>query len=348
MFFWASTTRRDVGISAYASYVLRIVTATFIWLHMNDLEHDVLGTLRRNRSGSESTKVNRRDLTMRFANRLGEQFRGLRLTNLKKDHIDWYLTYLTTMRSQRTGMVLEPGTQKNNLAALRWLLQCVGKPNLLPKTNSKLGIKRRVYVTNISKSITITDETIDGIGQHCPYASISILLSREFGLRIEESFKIIPIEADAGSMLRLKGSWTKGNVPREIPILRDSQRSAIRRARELAGDNSLIPAKLIYSEHLRASRDLYNKFGIHQNHGLRHQYAQHRFLELAGFECPACGGLMRDEMTEAQYRIDRSVRKTVSRELGHGRVSVTSVYLGSPTLKSTPKSNELDRLLGEA
>lgn len=315
---------------------------------MNELEHDVLGALRRNRSGSESTKANRRDLTMRFANRVGHQFRGLKLANVKREHVDWYLSYLTTTRSARTGRVLEAGTQKNNLAAVRWLLATIGKQNLLPATNGKLGIKRRVYVTNISKAINVTDEVIEEIAAHDQHAAISILLSREFGLRIEESMKIIPQQANAETMLRLQGSWTKGNVPRTVPILRDSQRVAIRRAGDLAGGNSLIPAGLLYVEHLRSSRNLYNRFGIHENHGLRHQYAQLRFRDLAGFECPARGGPMRDAMSEKQYQLDRSVRKTVSRELGHSRISVTSIYLGSPTLKPLRKTDELDQLLGEA
>lgn len=319
----------------------------FLELTVNDLEHDVMGTLRRNRSGSESTKANRRDLTMRFANRLGRQFRGLRLANLKSGHIDWYLTYLTTMRSERTGRVLETGTQKNNLAAVRWLLQCIGKRNLLPKTNARLGIKRRVYVTNISKAIDVSDDVIEAIAAHNQYAAVALLLSREFGLRVEESLKIVPKDANDGEMLRLKGSWTKGNVSRAVPILHASQREAIRRARELVGDDSLIPKGRLYSEHLRSSRDLYNKFGIHENHGLRHEYAQRRFRALAGFECPARGGPMREAMTDEQYRADRNARKDVSRELGHGRVSITSVYLGSPTLSSPLKRNQLDRLIGE-
>ena len=315
---------------------------------MNELEHDVLGTLRRSRTGSASTQANRRDLAMRFASRLGEQFRGLRLANIRKDHVDWYVGYLTTMRSERTGMMLEPGTQKNSLAAVRWLLQCIGKPNLLPKTNNKLGIKRRVYVTNLSKSINVTDAEIGEIQHHCEYAAAAILLSREFGLRIEESFKIIPTLADEGSVLRLQRSWTKGGVPRTIPILHDAQRQALRRAREVAGDDSLIPRGLNYVTHLRLSRSLYNKFGIHHNHGLRHQYAQRRFRELAGFDCPALGGPMRGDMTDEQYRADRKVRKIISGELGHGRVAVTSVYLGSPTFKSIATTHQVDRLLGDA
>lgn len=315
---------------------------------MHNLEKDVLDTLRSTRSGSHSTRANRRDLTMRFANRLSEQFRGLRLSNIKKDHVDWYVAYLTKERSSRTGRVLGVGTQKNNLSALRWLLAAVGKQNLLPATNGKLGIKRRVYVTNISKAIDVTDEIIAEIAAHSEYAAVSILLSRDFGLRIEESFKIIPIAADAGTTLQLQGSWTKGNVPRGVPILNASQRLALRRARELAGKDSLIPVGVLYKDHLRSSRNLYNQFGIHENHGLRHQYAQRRFRDLAGFACPACAGPMRAEMSEEQYTLDRKVRKIVSAELGHARVSVTSVYLGSPTLKSPPKRSELDRLLGEA
>lgn len=315
---------------------------------MTDLEHDVLGMLRRNRKGSYSTQAIRQDLAMRFANRMSEQFRGLRLANVKSAHIRWYLEFLTTVRSARTGRVLESGTQKNNLAAVRWLLAQIGKQNLLPRENGKLGISRRVYVTNQSRAINVSDEIIADIATHSEFAAVSILLSREFGLRVEESLKLIAIKADAGGSLRLQGSWTKGNVPRVVPILRASQRDALSRAHQLVGDESLIPSGRTYIEHLRSCRDVYNKFGIHHNHGLRHQYAQLRFRELTGFDCPALGGPMRVSMSQEQYQLDRSARKLVSTELGHGRVSVTSCYLGSPTLQSTPKTNELDRLLGES
>jgi hypothetical protein len=63
-------------------------------------------------------------------------------------------------------------------------------------------------------------------------------------------------------------------------------------------------------------------------HGLRHAYAQRRFLELAGFPCPACGGPTRQTMTPAEREADEDARMVLTEEMGHQRTSITSAYLG--------------------
>ena len=70
------------------------------------------------------------------------------------------------------------------------------------------------------------------------------------------------------------------------------------------------------------------KAGIKHAHGLRHAYAQQRYRELTGWECPACGGLVVKELTEEQRDIDLAARMTISNELGHGRVQVVCQYCG--------------------
>ena len=62
-------------------------------------------------------------------------------------------------------------------------------------------------------------------------------------------------------------------------------------------------------------------------HGLRHHYAQTRYEEITGWKSPAAGGPPRRSLTGAQRRMDRSARREIAEELGHGRASIVAVYI---------------------
>ena len=108
----------------------------------------------------------------------------------------------------------------------------------------------------------------------------------------------------------------------------EEQRRLVDAAKALAKGGSLIPGQLSYKEHLRRFRTQCDRAGIHKVHGHRHRYAQQRYQELVGWECPACGGPTAKQLSAEQKRIDQEARLTVSAELGHGRGQITSVYLG--------------------
>ena len=326
----------------------RIFLLERVEVYMNELEHDITVICRRVKSGGYATRKDRQTMLMRFAHRVGLQFRNLRLSNIASKHIAWYVDILTTEISETTGRPLGTGSQKNMLAAVRWLLEQSGKSNLLPARNETLGIAQRVYVTNVSRAIYVDDDLIAEIERHCAWAAASIRLTREFGLRIEESLKVILATADCGDHLRLQGSWCKGGVPRNIPLRTTRQREALNVARALVGEGSMIPLGTDYVTHRDACRRLFNAFGIHRNHGLRHAYAHARYRDLTGEDCPASGGLLVHDMTDEQYRRDRAARYSISREMGHGRVSVVSVYLGSPTLRPNGDSGQTNLLLDRA
>tara|TARA_R110001599_G_scaffold49126_16_gene140493 strand:- start:2159 stop:2356 length:198 start_codon:yes stop_codon:yes gene_type:complete len=63
-------------------------------------------------------------------------------------------------------------------------------------------------------------------------------------------------------------------------------------------------------------------------HGLRHQYAQSRYEALTGWKAPAAGGPQRQALTMAQRLIDTAARECISKELGHNRIGIVSVYCG--------------------
>ena len=49
---------------------------------------------------------------------------------------------------------------------------------------------------------------------------------------------------------------------------------------------------------------------------------------MTGWACPAQGGPGKKQLTYEQKAIDRRARFAISQELGHGRESIASVYLG--------------------
>ena len=220
---------------------------------------------------------------------------------------------------------LSTGTIKNKNTQLRWWAEHVGKASMMP-TNDELGLARRIYVTNENKSIELPNDTaaID------PLINVYLLLQRHLGLRRAEAIKLKPHLADKGTHLELQGSWCKGGRPRSIPILTNEARAAVDAAKQFAANKaaSLIPADKTYVQQLYHYKNQLAKHGIKHGHGLRHSYAQDRYKELTGWECPARGGLKSNELTSEQKQIDLMVRTEVSFNLGHVRPSITAQYCG--------------------
>lgn len=283
---------------------------------------------RRNKTGSFSTQANRQTNLDMLLRPLADRHPKLRSANLQPGHVSEMVRSIRDHVSPRTGKPLSIGRQKNLLSTLRWLLERLGKSNLLPRDNARIGIERRVYLPTTSRAVLVTDELLAEIEKHDARVATSLVLTREFGLRFEESLKLRPTVADAGNELVLQGSWTKGNVPRRIPVLTASQRDAIDRAHAVAGEGSLIPPGITYVKHRNYARRLLTKFDVSHVHGARHEYAQRRYEQLAGMRSPVVGGPTRDAMSDDERARDKAARLTVSRELGHHRTAVTNAYLG--------------------
>ena len=102
----------------------------------------------------------------------------------------------------------------------------------------------------------------------------------------------------------------------------------LREAKSLAGRGSLIPPDSRFIEQLNRFTYQCAQAGIHRVHGHRHAYAQARYRELTGWDAPAAGGPSSRSLSPDQKVIDREVRLTISRELGHERQQITAVYVG--------------------
>ena len=158
---------------------------------------------------------------------------------------------------------------------------------------------------------------------------MSLELQQAFGLRREEAIKFIPSYADQGDHLTLKASWTKGGKVRTIPIRTEDQRKVLDRAHKLAGKGSLIPSNRNYVQQLRIYEGHTLRAGLSKMHGLRHAYAQQRYEELTGWKSPVAGGPPCKSLEPEQRETEHQARLVISRELGHERYQVVSVYLGS-------------------
>lgn len=276
----------------------------------------------RNKDGSYSTQAARKDILIQAGKQLLEGgFRNLGTQGVKPKHVQHLVE-----RWKVEG--LSDATMKNRVAHLRWWAEKVNKASVIPRTNSALGIERRQYVTNQSKAKEVSADALAKIKDE--RLRVSVELQRAFGLRREECLKFQPSYATRGSpaSIKLKASWCKGGREREVPIRNDYQREVLARAAALAGSGSMIPKEQSYVERLKQYENATSRAGMSKLHGLRHEYAQRRFRELTGFECPATGGPTAKNLTPEQKANDLTARLQISRELGHNREAITAVYLG--------------------
>jgi hypothetical protein len=249
---------------------------------MRQLNHELKQMCQRYRDGSYATQADRERTLSLIADQLHlAGYRHMGASSLKARHVE------ALVRRWQTED-LSAGTMKNRMSQLRWWAEKIGKPNILARGNAAYGIVDRVYVTNRSKGRELSEDQLARVSD--PYSALSLRLQAEFGLRRQESILIRPDLADQGDKLVLQASWTKGGRAREIPIRTQVQRGLLDESKTFAGQGSLIPAALRYKEQLERFKSQCRQAGIHNVHGLRHQYAQTRYREATGWACPACGG----------------------------------------------------------
>jgi hypothetical protein len=287
---------------------------------VRDLNYGLKRLVNKSREGSFATRAAREHILQQAANTLHDLgYRKLNPQGLKPKHVEALVNHWQTQ-------ALSSGTIKNRLAHLRWWAQKVGKAAVVARDNTHYGVDRRVYVTGQDKSRVLDTAGLEKVTDH--HTRMSLRLQAAFGLRREEAIKFNPGYADKGDKILLKASWTKGGKAREIPIRNEAQRRLLDEAHQFAGRGALIPANKNYYQQMRTYERNSLNAGLNKNHGLRHAYAQTRYEEITSWQCPAQGGPERTSLTPTQRSIDHHARQTISRELGHERIAVVSVYCG--------------------
>lgn len=116
-------------------------------------------------------------------------------------------------------------------------------------------------------------------------------------------------------------------VREQSRFFQKKQRQELRNALALVQNGSLIPPRKTYKTHLSNFEAVTHQLDVGRTHGLRHGYAQERYFSLMNFQCPAVGG--HRELSTQEKEKDKAVRMQISQELGHSRLNITSIYLGS-------------------
>lgn len=219
------------------------------------------------------------------------------------------------------------------MSKLRKVASVLNKSDLVKPDNDSYQIDKRSYVPKYNKAIIDVDFT------KCPDPLIRLSLETQclFGLRREESMKIVLSDAWQGNKLAIKPSWTKGGIGREIELTNSEQREWLSKAfNQIPKGHSLIPKEKSYKNHLAQYHEVIEKMGLSKCHGLRHAYAQRRYQEITaqcdkngiGLVPPIKGGRPYKELNSIEKSWDREARETISLALGHSRLSITRVYLG--------------------
>ena len=287
---------------------------------MKNLNHQLMKLCRQNRDGGFSTQATRSrilDLSATQLHALG--YRHMQLSSLKPKHVEALIAH---WREQG----ISTGTLKNRLSALRWWAQKVNRESIMARDNTAYGIGARTYVAKHSKAQALDENKLAQIED--AYVQMSVRLQAAFGLRREEAIKFQPLYAMQGEHIALKSSWTKGGRARTVPITIEGQRQLLEEVRVLVRGGALIPPHLNYVKQLHRYEKQTANAGLSRLHGLRHGYAQRRYLELTGWVCPAAGGLPSKEQNPEQRALDLKARVMISNELGHARADISAVYLG--------------------
>jgi integrase len=290
---------------------------------MLDLEFSLTKLAKQWNSGSHVTRSQRLYALCAMARTLVKElpYKALADANhLKPKHIQSLITHWQSNR-------LSTSTIKNNLSHLRTWSRWIGKEGLIPESNQALGVEKRDYTPEQTRAFTVSDAMREKIGDS--RLLLAFELQQAFGLRREESLKLIPSMANQGTHLELSGSWCKNGKPRSIPIRTGEQRALLAKAQQATGLGRPVGAHLgSYKSAMKAYERVSLSAGMDGGHGLRHHYAQARYLELTGWASPIAGGPTSKQLSPDQKALDHEARMIVSHELGHAREQITVTYLG--------------------
>lgn len=297
----------------------------------------------KNKSVSFKTMQERKDFLFRFFRSLREIGYNLDPRSLGNRHVQaavdlWVKAGLTA------------GTIQTYLSFLRALVDWIGKPGMVREPAfyvSDPALVQRTYVATKDKTWKShgvdADEVITRVSEYDPHAGTWLAMIAAFGLRCREAQMLQPhlavVSAADAKIENPTADWylnasrgSKGGRPRFIPIDHQYKWDAIERAKRLAPEPDGHLGHPNYPDlksGARRYRFIMERFGITKRelgvtpHGLRHEYANNLYKQVADTPSPVCGGSFVDPA------IDKEARLRVSEELGHARKQISSAYIGS-------------------
>ena len=269
---------------------------------MRDLNYDLKQLCRHNRDGSYATQADREHLLDQIADQLDEMgFRQMDAHGFKPKHVEklverWLAERLAAGHDQ------EPHER-----------------SALAGAEDRQGEHRRAHQCRLRHSGSgVRHQRVEGEGPRRRSAGRDPLTSTSgprcacrppSGCGARRRSRSSLAWADRGDTLASKASWNKGGRKREVPIVPRNSGSSLTRPRRSPGQEPRrarrTPPTRDYLRHFRYECE---RVGIHGVHGHRHLYAQRRYQELTGWDCPARGGPTSKQLTKEQKQRDREAR----------------------------------------
>ena len=243
---------------------------------------------------------------------------------------------------------LSASTIQLRVSIMRTFSEWIGKPGMILAPERYLENRasgERSYVATEDKSWDAknvdAEEIIRQLEKDDVYVAAQLKAILAFGLRRKEAVMLRPHRADKGSFLAVNDG-TKGGRDRTVLIDTPVKRAVIDQLKAFVKthDGHLGSPHRTLSQNLDKVTNAIRKFGINKKelgvtlHGLRHQYLNDRYEEIAGVPSPVRGG----EITPDNHAAVVAARSVCAEEAGHTRLSITTAYYG-PT-KMVQKKHE--------
>lgn len=265
------------------------------------------------------------------------------VSNLRTKHIKALVGYW-----EKDGQ--SPSTIQNKISIFRVFSKWIDKNGMIGPAEGLVktpGAATRSYVAVQAKGWDANDvpiELIDEVESGDLIVGMQLRLCRMFGLRMQEAVQLRPHRADKGDYLVITDG-TKGGRARVVPIKTAEQRDLLVQCKNLVGfakNAHMGMSGKTLKQNKRRFYTIMDKFGINKKtsgvtaHGLRHEYVNRRYEEMAGGKSPVEGGTVARDDPE----LDHEVRIVIAEEVGHTRPSIVSCYSGSRRTVQKPDDRE--------
>lgn len=231
---------------------------------------------------------------------------------------------------------LSPAVVQNRISIFRTFCGWIGKHGMIhpsihyvtdPKhvTRSSIATRDKSWSTQGIDPVVVMDR----VRLIEPWVAMALVLQWTLGLRVRESVMFRPWVADLGQVVDVNRG-TKGGRQRMVKITEPRQRTALDDAKAFVSgmDASVAPDALTLKQARNRFYAVLRKVGVtKQNgmtaHGLRHEFANAYFEELANYPSPVRGG-----PAPVDKSIEHYARLETAEALGHSRENITTHYLG--------------------
>ncbi|CAI8783434.1 Integrase [Pseudomonas sp. IT-P171] len=250
--------------------------------------------------------------------------------------------YAQHLRQQVERGELAIATAQNRLSTVNRTLAALRGDQAVktPSPSKALGLQRMAVRTSApqGQNRERVEDIIKTLGEHqMPRATAIVKLARATGMRLREAIlaDLVRLKREAEQLGRIniqegtKGGRSGATAPRWI-VTSYHVCEALGYAEYVSpvGSRNLLAPGESYRDFQRAVvrpvRDILHAHNLRGFHELRAAYACERYEQITQYLAPVNGG----HYFQLDPRLDRQARMQISYELGHGRIDITSTYIG--------------------